>query len=132
MTEGGQVTEDDLLDVSVIATETGTADRNGPCSDGETSHSTSAMEVSNDIRAQVLRTPPAEQCWSGGWARSDEPEAMLDDDKSIWWVYGPLPGNVSGIILRTKSGTCIRVLNPDADLPMRWIWIMESPSSPDS
>ena len=108
-------------DAAAISTEP--SDGSGLDSASDTPRGAQASDVAKEAVPQGLRTPPARQIISGGKSSSKDPEAIFDEDESIWWQYGPMPANVSGIILETKSGACIRVLNPDADLSKRWIWV---------
>lgn len=121
MTDEYQQTEDIPHGGAAISTEP--SDGSGLDSASDTPRGAQASDVAKEVDLQGLRTPPARQIISGGKSSSKDPEAIFDEDESIWWQYGPMPANVSGIILETKSGACIRVLNPDADLSKRWIWV---------
>ena len=121
MTDEYQQTEDIHHGGAAISTEP--SDGSGLDSASDTPRGAQASDVAKEAVPQGLRTPPARQIISGGKSSSKDPEAIFDEDESIWWQYGPMPANVSGIILETKSGACIRVLNPDADLSKRWIWV---------
>ena len=106
--------------------------RDGPGLDssGDPPLGAKAFDVAKEVDPQELRAPPALQMIRGERSHTKDPKAIFDEDESIWWQYGPMPGNVSGIILKTRSGARIRVLNPDADLSKRWIWVPGSMKSP--
>lgn len=130
MTDEDRLAEDGVLDASSINEEPESVDAPGPGSHDGTPGGIPIFDVAKEVRAQILRTPPEQQIWMGmGGARISD--APLNDDESKWLVCGPLPGNVSGLILKTRSGACLHVLNPDVDLSSRWVWI-QGPSGPES
>ena len=81
---------------------------------GSTKSSVPDSELAVDVRPGLSRTPTPQELDAMLDVR--EGSAGLRCEGAIWMGLGPLSPEITGLVLKTKSGLLLRILNPDADL----------------